>query len=57
MRWLFSECSVPESGGWVGLAVAFLWVLGSLGVLHSPGRAGRWGSDGVVCRGPFVWFV
>ena len=27
--WLVSECSIPESAVWVGLGVAFLWVLGS----------------------------
>ena len=32
VRWLVSECSIPESGVWVGLGVAFLWVLGLLGV-------------------------
>ena len=29
MRLLVSECSVPESAVWVGLGVAFLWVLSS----------------------------
>ena len=29
VRLLVSECSVPELGVWVGLGVAFLWVLGS----------------------------
>ena len=29
MYQLVSECSVPESGVWVGLVVAFLWVLHS----------------------------
>ena len=56
VRRLVSESSVPESGVWVGLGVAFLWVLYSfsLGWRRGPGRAGQWGGGGVVSRGPFV---
>ena len=56
MRRLVSESSVLESGVWVGLGVAFLWVLHSfsLGLRRSPGRAGRWGEGSVLSRGPFV---
>ena len=50
VRQLVSESSVPESGVWVGLGVAFLWVLYSfsLGWRRGPGRAVRWGGGGVV---------
>ena len=53
---LVSQSSIPESGVWVGLGVAFLWVLCScsFGWRRSRSRAGQLGGGGVVSWEHFV---
>ena len=57
---LVSECSVPKSEVWVGLGVAFLWVLSSFSLecgVPVPVVLGGGEVGGLVSRGSFVWSV